>query len=118
MIVTPVLDDPILSRVEYTITLQTGDLKGASSDGNVYIEIFGELGSSGRQTLTASSAQSFERNSTDVFRICCKDLGMLQKICISHDGKVSTDHEINPSQFFSLGAASLQHFSIAAVCIP
>jgi hypothetical protein len=55
--------DPL---VRYEVSVTTGLLRGAGTDANVYIEVFGENGSSGRKMLD-SSKKAFERGQTDVF---------------------------------------------------
>lgn len=91
-------EDPSLNCMKYTITVQTGNVKGAGIDGNVYINVFGQLGSSGLKTLKASTEQSFERGQTDVFEVLCRDLGVLEKVYICHDGSVSMQEALKELQ--------------------
>eukprot|EP01125_Pyxidicula_operculata_P000601 TRINITY_DN105_c0_g1_i2.p1 TRINITY_DN105_c0_g1~~TRINITY_DN105_c0_g1_i2.p1 ORF type:complete len:1400 (+),score=456.41 TRINITY_DN105_c0_g1_i2:301-4200(+) len=70
--------------VDYTIQVITGDRRGAGTDANVSIVIYGETDNSGVRILD-TSADNFERNKTDVFGVRCVDLGKLTKIRIGHD---------------------------------
>jgi len=69
----------------YKVTVRTGKVRGAGTDANVFIVIYGEVLDSGRKNLDNSS-NNFERGQTDVFRFDCMDLGDLKKILIGHDG--------------------------------
>jgi hypothetical protein len=73
-----------LPMVSYKISVTTGDRRGAGTDANVFVKIFGDLGDSGDHKLE-SPGNNFERNQIDVFGIQCVDLGELQKIQIWHD---------------------------------
>ena len=73
-----------LPIVDYTVKVVTGDRRGAGTNANVFIEIFGKNGSSGSRTLDNAS-DNFERNKTDVFGISCVDLGEIDRIVIGHD---------------------------------
>jgi len=70
-----------LPLVVYKIDVLTGDRRGAGTDANVFIEIYGENGKSGRKTLDGPG-NDFERNQTDTFGIETVDLGKLLKIRI------------------------------------
>ena len=45
---------------KYKVTVYTGDKRGAGTDANVYITLFGEMGDSGERKLDTSS-NNFER---------------------------------------------------------
>jgi hypothetical protein len=77
-----VASDPL---VRYKVAVTTGDRRGAGTDANVFITIFGENGDSGEQKLSGAR-NCFERNKTDVFGVECVDLGKIRKIRIGHDG--------------------------------
>uniref|UniRef100_A0A8W8NNL4 PLAT domain-containing protein n=1 Tax=Magallana gigas TaxID=29159 RepID=A0A8W8NNL4_MAGGI len=51
---------------KYKVTVYTGDKKGAGTDANVILSIFGENGESGEQKLD-NSKNNFERNCKDEF---------------------------------------------------
>ena len=64
-----------LAPVKYEIVVITGDVKGAGTNANVHITIFGNNGNTGRRPLTQSFRDLFERNQTDKFQIEALDLG-------------------------------------------
>ncbi|KAH3761318.1 hypothetical protein Pelo_6863 [Pelomyxa schiedti] len=68
----------------YRITTITGDRRGAGTDANVYITIYGEKGTSPK-TILDGPGNLFERNRSDEFGLECVDLGALTKIVIGHD---------------------------------
>nr|XP_056710895.1 oxygen-regulated protein 1 [Euleptes europaea] len=74
---------------EYIIKVYTGDKRGAGTDANVHIILFGDKDSSQLIQLNKSldHRDPFERGKTDTFKIKTKDVGTLQKIEIGHDGK-------------------------------
>ena len=74
-----------LPIIDYTLSVITGDRRGAGTNANVSIEIFGENGSSGVHKLENAS-DNFERNKRDEFQISCVDLGDIKRIRIGHDG--------------------------------
>jgi len=76
-----VASSPIIT---YKISVITGDRRGARTDANVFITIFGTGGDSGECKLE-SSGNNFKRNQTDHFGIDCIDIGDLQCISIGHD---------------------------------
>lgn len=77
-------NDPRSVRSTYTITTFTSDLKGAGTDANVFIILYGDISSSSRQKLLASY-NSFDRGSIDTFTLELHDLGELTEISIGHD---------------------------------
>uniref|UniRef100_A0A3Q4HDX9 Lipoxygenase homology PLAT domains 1b n=1 Tax=Neolamprologus brichardi TaxID=32507 RepID=A0A3Q4HDX9_NEOBR len=76
----------------YEVVAITGDERGAGTDANVFITLFGEYGITPKVHL-ASSCTAFERAKTDVFRIRTHNVGSLKKI-IEHDNT-----GLNPSWF-------------------
>uniref|UniRef100_A0ACB8FDZ6 Uncharacterized protein n=2 Tax=Sphaerodactylus townsendi TaxID=933632 RepID=A0ACB8FDZ6_9SAUR len=74
---------------EYIIKVYTGDKRGAGTDANVHIILFGDKDSSQLIQLNKSldHRDPFERGKTDTFKINTKNVGRLQKIEIGHDGK-------------------------------
>ncbi|XP_036363166.1 lipoxygenase homology domain-containing protein 1-like isoform X1 [Octopus sinensis] len=71
--------------VTYEIQVYTGDVKHAGTDANVYLNIFGENGETGRQPLKQRFRDLFERNQKDTFFIKCLELGKLRSLFIEHD---------------------------------
>ncbi|XP_078332217.1 lipoxygenase homology domain-containing protein 1-like isoform X5 [Crassostrea virginica] len=78
--------DPFAIRKDskYKVTVYTGNKKGAGTDANVILNIFGENGESGEQKLD-NSKNNFERNSKDEFLVKCPCLGRVNRIRIGHD---------------------------------
>uniref|UniRef100_A0A3B4YR02 Lipoxygenase homology PLAT domains 1 n=1 Tax=Seriola lalandi dorsalis TaxID=1841481 RepID=A0A3B4YR02_SERLL len=76
----------------YEVVTITGDERGAGTDANVFVTLFGEYGITPKVHL-ASSRTAFERAKTDVFRIRTHNVGPLKKI-IEHDNT-----GLNPSWF-------------------
>ncbi|NXY29497.1 LOXH1 protein, partial [Pomatorhinus ruficollis] len=74
---------------EYTIKVYTGDKRGAGTDANVHIILFGNEDKSEVFQLTHSldHQNPFERGKVDTFKIKTKNLGNLRSIEIGHDGK-------------------------------
>jgi hypothetical protein len=69
---------------KYTISVKTGDIRGAGTDANVFIILYGDQGDSGKRKLEGSG-NKFERDQTDTFGFECVELGPLSKIRIGHD---------------------------------
>ncbi|CAF1086227.1 unnamed protein product, partial [Brachionus calyciflorus] len=74
---------------EYTIKVLTGNKLGAGTDANVYINVYGEKGETGKVQLENSTTNNnpFEKGKLDVFNIETRNVGEIKKINISHDGK-------------------------------
>ncbi|XP_009330378.1 PREDICTED: oxygen-regulated protein 1 [Pygoscelis adeliae] len=74
---------------EYTIKVYTGDKRGAGTDANVHIILFGYEDKSEVFQLSQSLEHQdpFERGKVDTFKINTKKLGSLHSIEIGHDGK-------------------------------
>ena len=73
------------NELAYTVFVYTGDLRGADTDANVFIELHGRSGTSGRRRLHASWKNCFGRGSIDEFALSCADLGELEAIQVGHD---------------------------------
>ena len=69
--------------VNYIVDITTGDRRGAGTDAIVSIAIYGTEGDTGDRNLDAGYS-CFERNKTDRFSIEAVDLGVIQKIRVSH----------------------------------
>ncbi|XP_065836583.1 lipoxygenase homology domain-containing protein 1-like [Oscarella lobularis] len=76
-----------LDVVHYRVSVFTGDVRGAGTDSNVFLTLYGEEGDSGERKLQKSQTHmnKFERGQEDVFRIEAANLGRLEKIKIRHD---------------------------------
>ena len=53
----------------------TADVRGAGTDANVFVTIFGTHGDTGKRALTQKFRDLFERNQTDKFVLEAIDLG-------------------------------------------
>ncbi|KAI8493666.1 Lipoxygenase y domain-containing protein 1, partial [Branchiostoma belcheri] len=71
---------------KYKISTYTGNKRGAGTDANVFITLFGEAGDSGERRLD-NSKNNFEKGRDDTFMIECPNLGPMRKIRIGHDNK-------------------------------
>ena len=71
---------------KYKVLVRTSDMRGAGTDANVSIVIYGAKGDTGERKLD-TSANNFERGMEDVFFIECEPLGELQRVRIGHDNK-------------------------------
>jgi hypothetical protein len=66
---------------EYEIVTVTGNVKGAGTDANVFITLFGKTGQTPKLQLKNSSSENqFERNQSDIFVLKTKCCGPLTKI--------------------------------------
>jgi lipoxygenase homology domain-containing protein 1 len=74
-----------LENVKYEVSVVTGAEKGAGTDANVSIILYGENGDTGLRPLKQSFKNLFEKGQTDKFIIECLDLGELQKLHVEHD---------------------------------
>ncbi|XP_063957148.1 lipoxygenase homology domain-containing protein 1-like [Lytechinus pictus] len=74
-----------LAPVQYEVIVVTSDEKGAGTDANVTLTIYGKNGDSGKQPLKQRFRDLFEKGQTDKFKLEVLDLGELEKIRIEHD---------------------------------
>eukprot|EP01119_Soliformovum_irregulare_P003103 TRINITY_DN133_c0_g1_i3.p1 TRINITY_DN133_c0_g1~~TRINITY_DN133_c0_g1_i3.p1 ORF type:complete len:710 (+),score=244.05 TRINITY_DN133_c0_g1_i3:779-2908(+) len=100
--------------VGYKVEVTTADRKGAGTDANVSMTLYGKKGDSGEVKLSSSGKNNFERGATDVFGFESEDLGDLTKLRIGHDGSgfgagwfldkvVVTNLKTNSKTFFLCG---------------
>ncbi|XP_037658982.1 oxygen-regulated protein 1 [Choloepus didactylus] len=77
-----------LPVVVYEIHIHTGTTLGAETEANVFINLVGTRGDSGKRRLHRSQNNDvkFQRGQVDVFSIKGVSLGKLKKVLISHDG--------------------------------
>nr|XP_029494200.1 lipoxygenase homology domain-containing protein 1-like [Oncorhynchus nerka] len=82
-------EDEYHKKKVYEVVTITGDERGAGTDANVFITLFGEYGITPKVHLASNtekrSRTAFEKNKTDVFRIKTHNVGPLKKIRIEHD---------------------------------
>ncbi|KAM8782296.1 lipoxygenase homology domain-containing protein 1 isoform 3-T3 [Rhynchonycteris naso] len=74
----------------YEVITATGDVRGAGTDANVFITIFGENGLSPKLHLTSKSKSAFAKANVDVFRVRTNNVGLIYKIRIEHDNTGSS----------------------------
>ena len=62
------------------MTVRTGDVRGAGTDANVYVHIFGKNGDTGRLPLRQfeNTKTKFERGRADMFTV---EAGNIGKVC-------------------------------------
>ncbi|KAL5006870.1 hypothetical protein ScPMuIL_015676 [Solemya velum] len=79
-----------LKNKKYTVNVKTGDVKGAGTDANVFLNIFGENGDCGERKLHKSETyrDKFEKGQVDVFQLEAVDLGKVFKIKVRHDNSM------------------------------
>ncbi|XP_056301849.1 lipoxygenase homology domain-containing protein 1-like [Danio aesculapii] len=78
-------EDEYNKKKVYEVVTVTGDVKGAGTDANVFVTMFGEFGVSPKVHLASKSRTAFEKNKTDVFRIKTHNVGPIKKLRIEHD---------------------------------
>ncbi|XP_068279481.1 lipoxygenase homology domain-containing protein 1 [Nyctibius grandis] len=83
------VEDPLEVHT-YKISVFTGDIYGAGTDANVFLNIYGDLGDTGERKLSKSETNfnKFERGQEDTFTVQAVDLGILYKIKIRHDNRM------------------------------
>uniref|UniRef100_A0A667ZD74 Lipoxygenase homology PLAT domains 1 n=1 Tax=Myripristis murdjan TaxID=586833 RepID=A0A667ZD74_9TELE len=79
-----------LVLVKYEIIVITGDVKGAGTDANVFITLYGVNGDSGIRQLRQKFRNLFERGRTDRFVLEMLDLGELLRVKVEHDNSSSS----------------------------
>lgn len=78
------------AATKYIVHVKTSDIRGAGTDANVYVVIFGVNGDSGELSLkqSESNKSAFENNQVDVFSFPdIFSLGQLTKVRVWHDNK-------------------------------
>ncbi|KAK7896482.1 hypothetical protein WMY93_021807 [Mugilogobius chulae] len=78
-------EDEYYKKKVYEVVTVTGDVKGAGTDANVFVTLFGEFGVTPKVHLASKSRSAFEKNKTDVFRIKTHNVGPITKLRIEHD---------------------------------
>jgi len=80
---------PSSRRIDYEITIKTGDVKGAGTDSNVFCTLVDEAGNKSRDLqLDCNWRNDFEQGSSDVFRVRnVPNLKEIQRIEVWRDKK-------------------------------
>ncbi|KAI8774235.1 lipoxygenasey domain-containing protein 1 [Biomphalaria glabrata] len=86
-------NQPVASTCKYIVKTITESEENAGTEANVYINLIGNLGDSGKRFLVNSSngGEKFSAGKTNYFTIEAVDLGDLEKIVIGHDGTTPED---------------------------
>ncbi|CAF0768261.1 unnamed protein product, partial [Didymodactylos carnosus] len=80
--------DRSLPVVHYLVDVHTGKKRGAGTDANVFLNIFGDLGDTGERPLEYSSnINKFESGQVDTFTIEAVTLNKIKKLRVGHDGQ-------------------------------
>ncbi|KAE8636810.1 hypothetical protein XENTR_v10003144 [Xenopus tropicalis] len=74
-----------LVPVKYEVIVVTGFEKGAGTDANVTLVMYGSNGDSGKHALKQKMRNLFERGKTNRFYIETLDLGEMKKVRVEHD---------------------------------
>ena len=72
------------AECEYEITVITSDLRGAGTDANVFVVLYGARGNTAELRLD-NKRENFERGRRDEFRLRAADVGAVEKVRIGHD---------------------------------
>ena len=74
--------DDICFSATYNLSIKVGDVKGSGTDGNVYIQLFGERGNTAKIQLrqAGDTRNKFEKGRTYKFTVDTVDIGKVQYI--------------------------------------
>lgn len=74
--------DDIRFSATYNLSIKVGDVKGSGTDGNVYIQLFGERGNTAKIQLrqAGDTRNKFEKGRTYKFTVDTVDIGKVQYI--------------------------------------
>ena len=65
----------------YEVVTVTGDRKGAGTDANVLVTLYGLRGTSKKLALNPKPGTNpFERGNSDIFQVTCNNVGPLRRI--------------------------------------
>ncbi|CAF0906528.1 unnamed protein product [Adineta steineri] len=88
------LDQPIIPvtkpsdpKIEYSITVKTGDFRNSGTNGPVYINIFSRDNKQTEDLLLTAPDKPFTQSSTRKFQVYATDIGKPQRIIIRHEDK-------------------------------
>ncbi|CAM4769776.1 unnamed protein product [Rotaria magnacalcarata] len=79
------VNKPQNSKIEYSITVKTGDLRNSGTNGPVYINIFGRDNKQTEDLLLSGADRPFSQGCTVKFQINAPDIGKPQRIIIRHE---------------------------------
>ncbi|KAK3092113.1 hypothetical protein FSP39_025311 [Pinctada imbricata] len=83
-------DEETPQVLKYQVMVYTGEEEEASTDANVYLNIYGEKGDTGkRQLIHSSYSHKFQSGQVDVFEVEAVWLGKLEKCVVGHDATES-----------------------------
>jgi hypothetical protein len=71
--------------MRYKVEVKTSDVRGAGTDANVTIQVFGSAGDTGVHNL-ATSRNNFERDQIDTFFFEAPDIAFIQSCIVTCDG--------------------------------
>ncbi|XP_073445861.1 lipoxygenase homology domain-containing protein 1 isoform X1 [Dendrobates tinctorius] len=71
--------------VNYEVIVTTGNVRGAGTNANVFMQLYGDRGKT-EETFLRSRSNDFERGAVDIFKIEALDVGKILKLRIGHDG--------------------------------
>mmetsp|Transcript_27725 Transcript_27725/g.90273 ORF Transcript_27725/g.90273 Transcript_27725/m.90273 type:complete len:450 (-) Transcript_27725:30-1379(-) len=78
----------------YDITVVTSDVKGAGTDSNVFLRMFGSKKNTISIRLSSHAVHTtrlFLRGQSDLFTLFLPDIGLLNKVCVWTDGQNLSD---------------------------
>lgn len=80
----------VLTVVIYKVDVFTGNVPGADCEANIYLHLYGSRGDAGKRQLyhtLAGNKVKFQQGQKDTFNIEAVDLGDLDRLVVSHDGR-------------------------------
>lgn len=75
-------------KFDQQVVTYTSQIRGASTEANVFLELIGDRNQSGRFELDAMTT-SFQRGQVDVFFVTLNNVGTLLEVIIGHDNSGS-----------------------------
>eukprot|EP00775_Hariotina_reticulata_P001782 gene1782-2116_t len=97
-------------QLQYELVVYTSDVRGAGTDANISIDLFGELDHTGPLVLE-TSANNFERGARDVFKVCSPDVGALtHMVVIKEGGGISGDWHLQLIEVWHPGLQQRVHY--------
>lgn len=104
------------AKVKYTITTVTGDLPGGGTPAGVFITLHGTVTDSRRFQLLNEGEVNFQRGRKDVFAHTDLDLGEIESVTISHDGRSGFKERFDASWFLERVVVRGAHSEWAFPC--
>ncbi|XP_013400766.1 lipoxygenase homology domain-containing protein 1 [Lingula anatina] len=76
-------------KVDYTVHVTTGKKRGAGTNAQVFVQIFGRGLNTEKLILdsSASNKDPFESGQTDIFKLSAPNVGIIKKILIGHNNE-------------------------------